>query len=148
MTPRTLGVIAPRSGAAVTLTAGRTLGGGTITASISSAAGRVSGAASVNVARGRLTIGSVRYRASRRALLVTTKAVDVGGKPISGATVSVLVRRDGGRYFTGRASTGPGGNTVYRVPLGRGGCFTTAVRKVAAAGFAWDGRTPRNRFCT
>ena len=148
VTPRTLGVIAPRNGAAATLTAGRTLGVGTITASISTATGNVSGAASVNVARGRLEIGSVRYRASRRAVLVTAKAVDVGGKPISGATVSVLVRRNGGRYFTGRASTGPGGNTDYRVPLGNGGCFTTTVRKVSAAGFAWDGRTPRNRFCT
>jgi hypothetical protein len=37
---------------------------------------------------------------------------------------------------------------VYRVPLGRGGCFTTTVRRASAAGFAWDRRTPRNRFCT
>ena len=148
VTPRTLGILVPRSGSAVTLTAGRALGRGTITAFVLSATGRVSGAASVNVTRGRLRIGSIRYRGSRRALLVTAKAVDVSGKPISGATVSVLVRRNGGRYFTERAATGPGGNTVYRVPLGRGGCFTTAVRKVTAAGFAWDGRTPRNRFCT
>jgi hypothetical protein len=144
--PGTVGVVAPRTGPTVTLTAGRILGQGTLTAS--TPAGSVSGTATVNVAPGHLSISSIQYRGSRRLLLVTAKAVDASRRPVSGTAIAILVRRNGSRYFTGQGTTGPAGKTVYRVPLGRGGCFTTAVRKASAAGFAWDRRTPRNRFCT
>jgi hypothetical protein len=148
VTPRTLGVVTPRSGSTVTLAASRTLGRGTLTASVLTPTGRVSGAATVDVTPGRLSIGSVQYRGPRRTLLVTVRAVDASRRPVSGATIAILVRRNGGRYFTGRGTTGPAGKTVYRVPVGRGGCFTTTVRRASASGFAWDRRTPRNRFCT
>jgi hypothetical protein len=148
VTPRTLGVVTPRSGSTVTLAASRTLGRGTLTASVLTPTGTVSGAATVDVTPGRLSIGSVQYRGPRRTLLVTVRAVDASRRPVSGTTIAILVRRNGGRYFTGRGTTGPAGKTVYRVPVGRGGCFTTTVRRASASGFAWDRRTPRNRFCT
>jgi hypothetical protein len=83
----------------------------------------------------------------QRTVLVTARTVDAAGKPVSRAVVSVVVRRDGRRYFSGRRATGAAGQTIYRVPLRRGGCLITSIRRVSAVGFAWDGRTPRNRFC-
>jgi hypothetical protein len=148
VTPRTLGAVAPRTGPTVTLTTGRALGQGTLTASASTPTGTVSGTASVVVTPGRLSIGPIEYRGSKRRLVVTVRAVDASRRPISGATIAILVRRNGTRYFTGRGTTGPAGKTVYRVQLGRSGCFTTTVKNASAPGFAWDRRTPRNRLCT
>jgi hypothetical protein len=145
--PPTLGTITPRTGTATTFSAGRTLGTGTVTAAIASDTATISGAARVTVTPARLTIRSISYKSRNKAVLVTATAVDAAGRPVSRAIVSVLVRRDGRRYFSGRAATGAAGRTVYRVPARRSGCFTTTIRRVSAAGFAWHGRTPRNRFC-
>ena len=79
-------------------------------------------------------------------MLITATAVDPAGRPVSRA-VSVLIRRNGRSYASARAATGAAGRSVYRLPARRGGCFTTMIRRVSAAGFVWDGRTPRNRYC-
>jgi hypothetical protein len=146
--PSTGGTVAPRTGTATTFTAGRTLGTGTVTAAIASKTVTISAAASVSVMPGPLTIRSIVYTSGTKTVLVTATAVDAVGRPVSRAVVSVLVRRDGRRYFSGRAATGAAGRIVYRMPALRGGCFTTTIRRVSAGGFAWDRRTPRNRFCT
>jgi hypothetical protein len=143
----TLGTVAPRAGDATTFTARRTLGSGTIVASVVTEAGAISAGASVRVAPGRLRIRSISYRSRRGAVLVTATAVDAAGRPVSRAVISVVVRRNGRSHFSARAATGAAGRTVYRVRARRGGCFTTVIRRVSAAGFAWDGRTPRNRYC-
>jgi len=145
--PATFGTVAPRAGGVTTYTAGRTLGNGTIVASVVTEAGAISAGASVRVAPGRLRIGSIGYRSRKGAVLVTATAVDAAGRPVSRAVVSVVVRRNGRSHFSARAATGASGRTVYRVPARRGGCFTTVIRRVSAAGFTWDGRTPRNRYC-
>jgi hypothetical protein len=145
--PPTLGTITPRTGTATTFRAGRTLGTGTVTAAIASETAPISGAARVKVTPGLLRIRSISYRSRKNDVLVTATAIDAAGKPVSRAIVSVLVRRDGRRYFSGRAAAGAAGRTVYRVPARRSGCFTTTITRVSAAGFAWHGRTPRNRFC-
>jgi hypothetical protein len=75
------------------------------------------------------------------------RTLDVADRPISHASVSALVRRNGKPQVTARATTGAGGRAVFRVPVRKGGCFTTRITKVSAAGFAWDGRTPPNRYC-
>jgi hypothetical protein len=145
--PPTLGTITPRTGTATTFSAGRTLGTGTVTAAIASETAPISGAATVRVTPGLLRIRSISYRSRKNDVLVTATAVDAAGKPVSRTIVSVLVQRDGRRYFSGRAATGAAGRTVYRVPARLSGCFTTTITRVLAAGFAWHGRTPRNRFC-
>jgi len=147
LTPAALGTIVPRNGSMTAFTAGRTLGEGTIVAAVATEAGAISAAAGVRVTPARLRIASIRYTSRRSAVLVTATAVDTAGRPVSRTVVSVLVRRNGRNYFSARAATGAAGRTVYRMPRGRGGCFTTAIRRVSAAGFIWDGRTPRNRFC-
>ena len=145
--PPTVGSIAPRTGTATTFTAGRTLGTGAITAAVASETATITASASVSVTPGRLRIGSIRYRIRKSTVLVTATTVDAAGRPVPRAVVTVLVRRDGRRYFSGRQATGAAGRSVYGMPVRRGGCFTTTIRRVSAVGFAWDGRTPRNRYC-
>jgi hypothetical protein len=147
LTPPTLGTLAPSAGSATTFTALRALGSGTISASVVTDAGVVSAAASVRVAPLRLRIGSIRYRSRERAMLITATALDSDGRPVSRAVVSVLIRWNGRGYASARAATGAAGRSVYRLRARRGGCFTTMIRRVSAAGFVWDGRTPRNRYC-
>ena len=147
LTPPTLGTLAPSAGSATTFTALRALGSGTISATVATGTGVVSAAASVRVAPLRLRIGSIRYRSRKSTMLVTATAVDPAGNPVPRAVVSVLVRRNGRGYASARAATGAAGRSVYRLPARRGGCFTTVIRNVSAAGFVWDGRTPRNRHC-
>jgi hypothetical protein len=147
LTPSTFGTVAPITGSATTFTAGRTLGTGTITAAVASETATITASASVSVTPGRLRIGSIRYRIRKSTVLVTATTVDVAGRPVPRAVVTVLVRRDGRRYFSGRRATGAAGRSVYGMPVRRGGCFTTSIRRVSAVGFAWDGRTPRNRYC-
>jgi len=147
LTPPTVGTLAPRTGGATEFRAGRALGSGTVVASLATETGTISAGATVRVAPGRLRIGSIRYRSRKSAVLVTATAVDAAGTPVSRAVVSVVLRRNGRSYFSARAATGAAGRTVYRVPVRRAGCFTTTIRSVSAVGFAWDGRTPRNRYC-
>jgi hypothetical protein len=148
LTPRSLGAVSPRTGAETTLTAGRTLGAGAVTASVTTAAGRVSAGARVRVMPGRVSVGSIRYRSRKGLLLVTATVVDAFRRPVSGAVVSIAVNRNGRLHLATRGSTGASGRKVYRVRARNEGCFVTKIRRVAAQGFTWNGRTPRNRFCT
>jgi hypothetical protein len=145
--PAALGTLAPRPGGAIAFTAGRVLGAGTLVASVATEAGAITGAAQVRVTPGPLRIASIGYTSRGRWLLVSLRAVDAAGKSVSRAAVYLALRRDGRSYLTKRAVTGPAGRTTFRVPARGGGCFTSAIRRVSAAGFAWNGRTPRNRFC-
>jgi hypothetical protein len=147
LTPRTLGAVAPATGSATTFSAGRTLGPGSVVASVATEVGSISASAGVRVAPGRLRIGSIRYRARAGSVLVTVRAVDVAGRPISESRVFIALRRNGLRLGTSRAITGADGRAVYRVPAHRAGCFTTTIRRVTTPGFNWDGFTPRNRYC-
>jgi hypothetical protein len=146
-TASALGTVAPREGNTTTFSAKRLLRGGTVTAAVATEAGAITASARVRVTRGRLRIGWILYRNQGDVVLVNVRAVDEAGKSVSRAFISVSVKRDGRRHVSARALTGAGGRVFYRVPARRGGCFTTTIRRVSAAGFAWDGRTPRNRFC-
>jgi hypothetical protein len=148
LTPAELGTLSPTSGSATTFTARRSLGQGTVAATVVTDAGAFSATAAVEVTPGRLRVDAVTYRARNRAVLVAVRAVDTAGNPISHARISVLVRREGRRYLAGRAETGAAGRATYRMPVPRqGGCLVTTVRSVSASGFAWDRRTPRNGRC-
>jgi hypothetical protein len=146
--PSTIGTLSTPSGTESTFTAGRTLGPATVTASATNGAQSVSATAILRVTPGRLSIASITYRVQRRGVLVSLWARDAAGKSVSDATVLGLVRRNGRAYVSTRAETGPAGRTTYRIPLPKlGGCLSTTVRRASAAGFAWDGKTPRNRIC-
>jgi hypothetical protein len=144
--PAVLGTVAV-SGGAATFTAARKLGRGSVVASVAIETGVITGAARVQVTPARLRVASIGYAARGRWLLVSLRAVDAAGISIPRAAVHLRLRRDGRNYATKRTATGPAGRTTFRVALGRGGCFTAQIRRATAAGFAWDRRTPRNRFC-
>jgi hypothetical protein len=144
--PATLGQVTPRIGLSTTFTAGRRGGSGRLVATVAGAAGTVSGSATVTVRPGRVRVSSIRYGVGRTALLLTAKVVDGGGRPVAGALVSVLVRRNGFRYFAGSARTSLSGRATYRLRPIRG-CYRTTVARVTAAGYRWNRATPPNRFC-
>jgi hypothetical protein len=143
-----MGKLSTRAGSSTSFTAGRTLGRVTVSASVATPTGTLSAAAALRVAPGRLRIAGITYRVRKDRMLVSMSALDAAGRPISRARIAALVQRDGRRYVSARAETGAAGHIVFSIPLPRtGGCLSTTVRRVTAAGFAWDGRTPRNRHC-
>ncbi|HET7744520.1 MAG TPA: hypothetical protein VFK76_07220 [Gaiellaceae bacterium] len=143
LAPSTIGKLAPKTGPKTTLTTLRATGPASVTAT----AGTFSATAAVRVNPGLLRIGSVAYRSRPSSVLVTPSAVDTAGRPISRASISILVRRGGRRIFTGRATTGAAGKATFAVGARALGCYTTTIRVVSARGFTWSGRTPRNRYC-
>jgi hypothetical protein len=146
VTPAARGTVRAASPREATFTAGRTLGTGRVLALVDTANGASSGAADVTVTPSQLRIG-VSTRRTRPGLLATLQARDGAGRPVSAATVVLAVRRDGGPRSVRRASTGPAGRAVLALPAHRGTCWSLAVARASAAGFAWDGRARRSRVC-
>jgi hypothetical protein len=142
VTPAGFGSIAVGEQGRAVFTAKRVLGRATVTA----ASGAISASASVTVTPATLRIGSLEFSPGTRSLRLVVSAVDGARRPVSAASIGVLVRRDGARHFGGRARTGSGGKVGFRMQLAPG-CFTVAIVRATAQGFRWDGRTPRNRFC-
>jgi hypothetical protein len=113
---------------------------------VTGTAGPISGSASLTVTPGVVRVASIRYGIGKNAVLVTATVIDAGRRPVAGALVSVLVRRNGHKYFTGKASTAANGRAIYRL-RSRPGCYRTTVTKVVAGGFRWNRVTPVKRFC-
>jgi hypothetical protein len=147
--PPGLGKLKPASGPTTTFTAGGRAGTGTITAAVPTPSGALNASARVTVRPGRLTVSSVRYGVGKGVIFVTVTVLDSGRRPVEGAVVSVVVRRRGYGYFSGRQATGVNGRAVFRMQRKQGrGCFRTTVVRVQALGFiTWHGQTPENRFC-
>jgi hypothetical protein len=146
ITPLSLGTVKPATGLTTTFTAAARGGSGTLTATVTGTAGPISGSASLTVTPGVVRVASIRYGIGKNAVLVTATVVDAGRRPVAGALVSALVRRNGHKYFTGKATTSANGRAIYRVRSSPG-CYRTAVTKLVAGGFRWNRATPVNRFC-
>jgi hypothetical protein len=141
--PAGLGTIQPPAGSTVNFTAGPKGGRGTVTAT---GAG-FTASAPITVAPGVLRVAGVRYGiGAGKTLLVTVSLVDARGRPVSNAYVSLLVRRRGYPFATGRGTTLPTGRKTIRVRH-KPGCYRTTVVRANANGYRWDGKTPANRFC-
>jgi len=148
VTPSFLGTFTPPAGSTTTFRAGYRGGEGKIVASVPGAAGTVSASATVTVSSGRLRIGSIRYGVgANKTLLVSARAVNVGGGPIGGALVSIVVRRTNAKAFIGHKRTGADGRAIFRLKKERGRCYRATIAKVTATGYVWDRKTPQNRFC-
>jgi hypothetical protein len=141
--PTGLGTVQPQTGAAVTFTAGAKGGSGTVTAT---GAG-FTASAPIAVAPGPLRVAGIRYGiGAGRTVLVTVTLVDLRGRPVPNAFVSVVVRRRGYPFFTGHGTTLGNGRKTFRVRH-RPGCYRTTVLRANANGYRWDRKTPLNRFC-
>lgn len=142
VSPAALGSVTVDDRGRALFAAGRLLRTGSVTAT----SGTVSSSARITVRAATLRIGPVAFQAGKRSLRVIVSAVDGARRPVSATSVGVVVRLDDARYFTGRARTGAGGKVGFRMPIGSG-CFTVTVTRASAQGFAWNGKSPRNRFC-
>jgi hypothetical protein len=146
LSPARLGAVAPQTGPSTTFTAGGRAASGTLTATAPGGTGSISAAATVTVSPGKLRVASIRYGIGKDAILVSARVVDSGGRPVDGARVSVLVRRRGYPYFSGRATTAANGRVIYRLRSKRG-CYRTTVTGAVQPAYRWDRQTPANRFC-
>ena len=141
--PAGLGTIRPLAGSTVNFTAGPKGGLGTVTAT----GGGFTASAPIVVAPGTLRVAGIRYGiGAGKTLLVTVSLVDVRGRPVPNAYVSVLVRRRGYPFATGRGTTLGTGRKTFRIHH-KPGCYRTTVVRANANGYRWDGKTPVNRFC-
>ena len=80
-------------------------------------------------------------------LLITVALVDDLGNPVSGASVSIDLSRDGSPVGSGTSTTGSDGTVTFSLKNARPGCYTTTITNVTASGLTWDGVTPANEFC-
>lgn len=145
--PGRIGTISPTTGSTTTFTALRSLGTGTITATLATPTGTLTSGGSVTVVAGRLEVRILRFQRIDRHVFVSVDTVDEAAQSVANARISLLVLRNGRRYYARRVTTGAAGRVSFVLPARRGGCFTAVVTRVSAAGFTWDGRTPRPRLC-
>jgi hypothetical protein len=144
VSPAALGRIAPGSGGTATFTAGRVVGSGQVVASAGAASG--SARAGVSVVPARLRISSLKVTPTPNGLRALVHIEDGAHRPISKASLKVVVSQGEQRVFTGRGITGSGGNVLFRVRTDSG-CFRVAVQAVRAQGFQWSGATPHRSAC-
>jgi subtilisin family serine protease len=83
----------------------------------------------------------------KRHLLIAVWIVDGTGAPVSGATVSVIVTRNGSFYGAANGTSGSDGKALFEARNAPSGCYTTTVAAVIAGTRTWDETTPPNQFC-
>ena len=66
--------------------------------------------------------------------------------PVSGATVSIDLFRDGSRVGSRTGTTGVSGIITFSLKNATSGFYTTDVTGVTASSLIWDGITPSNGF--
>ena len=100
-----------------------------------------------------VSVSSIDYateggRSGDKHLLITISLVDDSGNPVSGATVSIDLFRDGSFVGSGAGTTGTNGKITFTLKNAASGCYETTVTNVEASGLTWDGTTPPNGpFC-
>jgi len=143
----TPGTVSPTTGNPTTFTASSTTtGSGSVIATVEAATGSLTGSASVTVVAPTVSVSSITYGTQKQHLLVTAALVENTGKPVSGASVSISLYRDGSLYRSATGTTGTEGKLNFKATNAPSGCYTTSVTNVAASGFSWDGVTPANQF--
>ena len=140
-----LGSLAPSPGNPSVFTAAAT-GSGTVTATSGLL---VANAAVTVVIVSAVHVASVTYASSSLfgLLQLSVLVANSSGSPVSGATVTITLYRNGVGYSTGSGKTTSTGRATFALLFAPAGCYTTTVTAVTAAGYSWDGVTPANQFC-
>lgn len=94
-----------------------------------------------------ITYSSYGGANGKRHILIAVKIVDGTGAPVSGATVSVIVTRNGSFYGAANGTSGSDGRALFEAKNAPSGCYTTTVAAVIAGTRTWDETTPPNQFC-
>ncbi|MDP2593754.1 MAG: S8 family serine peptidase [bacterium] len=97
-------------------------------------------------------VNSINYttsggKNSDRHLSVTVAVADNLGDFVSGASVSLTLSHDSGKYWNGTGATGTAGTVTFELKNAPSGCYETVVTSVVIEGLAWDGVTSTNEFC-
>lgn len=92
-----------------------------------------------------ITYGTEGGRNSDKHLSITVALV-AEADPVSGASVSIDLFRDGALDSRGTGTTGTNGKITFTRKNAPSGTYTTTVTDVNAAGLTWDGVTPPNDF--
>ena len=141
LVPKALGTITS-SGSSLTVTAGRIVGSGTVTAAAGLA---IVGRASVRVIPAPLHVRPLVVERTARGFGVLVRAVDGSRRPVSRTAVKVVAER-ASRRVSARGSTGPAGKAHLLLVTGAG-CYAVTVTRAQAQGFVWNGRGPTKRVC-
>jgi hypothetical protein len=145
LTPGTPGTVAPASGPTTTYTATGSVGAGQVVATVSTAAGPLTATAQVTVTPPPVArVAAVRYGVRARKLHVYVTVVDARGRRVDDAGVTVFLYRNGKLYARASGRTVQGRMTFERPASW--GTYRSRVKRVAATGLRWDGKTPPNRF--
>jgi hypothetical protein len=83
----------------------------------------------------------------KKNLAISVAIADALGAPVSGATVSVIVTRNGFFYGAANGVSNSAGDAVFDARSAPGGCYQTTVAAVIAGTRVWDETTPANNFC-
>jgi hypothetical protein len=143
--PGTPGAVAPASGPTTTYTATGRVGTGQIVATVSTSDGPLTATAQVTVTPPPVArVSAVRYGVRARKLHVYVTVVDARGHRVDDAGVTVFLYRNGKLYARASGRTVRGRMTFTRPASW--GTYRSKVKRVAATGLRWDGKTPPNRF--
>ena len=145
LAPGTPGALAPAAGPTTTYTGSGRAGSGQVVATVTTPAGVLSASAPVTVTPPPAArVSAVRYGVAKRRLHVYVTVVDGRGGRLRGASVTAALYRNGKLYARAAGRTTRGSMTFERPASA--GSYRTKVTRVLAAGYAWNGKTPPNRF--
>jgi subtilisin len=124
----------------------------TITASVTDTAGQ-NGSASISITVGNpvqpmVSVDSISYELTNlnRDLKVKLALLDQTNNTVSGAIVSITLKRDGKAVSSSTGTTLSDGTVTFLYKRAKSGTYTTVVTQVTATGLPWDGVTPTNSF--
>jgi hypothetical protein len=145
LAPGTPGRLSPATGPATTFTATGRVGVGRVVATVSTAAGPLTATAQVTVTPPPVArVAAVRYGVRAKTLHVYVTVVDTRGRRLNDAGVTVFLYRNGKLYARASGRTVRGRMTFTRPASW--GTYRSTIKRVAAEGYRWNGKTPPNRF--
>jgi hypothetical protein len=144
-----VGTVSPAAGPSTTFLASATASGATVVrATLDTGAGMLVAESRVAVLLPpTMRVVSVRQRAAKQRLRVTTKVVDAAGRGVPRALVLLTVYRDGKRHVALRGKTDRRGVLTLAPRAAAAGCYSTRVRNVGKVGKRWQRGTPANHLC-
>ena len=97
------------------------------------------------------SVSSITYsthggKDNSKHLDITITIINDFANPVSGASVSIDLLRDGSFVGQGTGTTGSSGNITFSLKNAASGFYTTEVTGVTASSLIWDGITPSNGF--
>jgi hypothetical protein len=136
------GTVSPVSGSSTTFTA-TDAGAATVTAT----AAALTASAAVSVTPSRLRVAAIASARRGGRLRVSVTIVDASGRGVSGASVALRVSRSSRLLAAVVRRTGRGGRLVVVTAAAPRGCYSAAVTRVTARGYASSSARTSKRAC-